>query len=131
LLPHPPLRSVPGRASGAKPRKTPVDTEPMNVQYFKQFTSGGSPMLLRSAATVFLCAFGVLSAADSAKPREESMKSDRFAEAHAPLFSPPKSQDAGALTQKVAGSLPPSAGAAVNVPVNGFIDKFIFAKIAK
>ena len=87
-------------------------------------------MLLRPAAVVLLCTFGVLSADDTAKPREESMRSDRFAEAHAPLFQPPKSHDAGALTQKVAGSLPQSTPAAVDVPVNNFVDKFIFAKIA-
>ena len=66
-------------------------------------------MLLRPAAVALLCTLSVLSADDAAKPREETMRSDRFAEAHAPLFQPPKSQDAGALTQKVAGSLTQSA----------------------
>ena len=42
-------------------------------------------MLLRSAAAALLCTLGALSADDTAKPREESMRSDRFAEAHAPL----------------------------------------------
>ena len=88
-------------------------------------------MLLRPAAVVFFSTLGVLSAAEAAKPREESMRSDRFAEAHAPLFQPPKSNQAGALTQKIAASLPRSGAAAVSVPVNNFIDKFIFAKIAK
>ena len=88
-------------------------------------------MLLRTAAVVGLCTFGVLSADDAAKPREESMRSDRFAEAHAPLFQAPKSQDAGALTQKVAGALPASAAAKAGVPVNNFVDKFLFAKIAQ
>ena len=88
-------------------------------------------MLLRPAAVVFFSTLGVLSAAEAAKPREESMRSDRFAEAHAPLFQPPKSNQAGALTQKIAASLPLSGAAAVNVPVNNFIDKFIFARIAK
>jgi Protein of unknown function (DUF1553)/Protein of unknown function (DUF1549) len=88
-------------------------------------------MLLRSRAAVFFFTLGVLSADDAAKPREESMRSDRFAEAHAPLFQPPKSNDAGALTQRVARSLPQSAAAAADVPVKNFVDKFIFGKIAK
>ena len=88
-------------------------------------------MLLRSAAIVFFCTIGVLSAADTAKPREESMRSDRFAEAHAPLFQPPKSIDAGALTQKVAGALPGGGLAVFDVPVKNFVDKFVFAKMAK
>ena len=88
-------------------------------------------LLLRLIAAVFLLTVAALSGDNAAKPREESMRSDRFAEAHAPLFQPPKSQDAGALTQKVAGSLPRSGANGVDVPLKNFIDKFIFAKIAK
>ena len=87
--------------------------------------------MLRSVAAVLLCTVGLLYADDAAKPREESMRSDRFADAHAPLFQPPKSQDAGALTAKVAGSLPAAPGTAVDVPVRGFIDRFIFGKLQR
>ena len=60
------------------------------------------------------------------------MRSDRFAEAHAPLFQPPKTAGAGALTQKVAGSLPEiRAPPPLDVPVNNFIDKHIFGKMQR
>src|SRR5262245_44024151 len=86
----------------------------------------------RLVAALLLCPLTVLVADDAAKPREESLRSDRFAEAHAPLFAPPKSNDAGALTQKVAGSLPKSATAVrLVVPASGFIDKFIFGKMQR
>jgi hypothetical protein len=85
----------------------------------------------RLVAVLLFCPLAALVADDAAKPREESMRSDRFADAHAPLFAPPKSNDAGALTQKVAGSLPKSPGAPLDVPSRGFIDKFIFAKMQR
>ena len=76
----------------------------------------------------------MLAAADNAakKPREESMASDRFAEAHAPLFQPPQSKDAGALTERVAPSLPASArSAAGNIPRRNFIDHYVFGKMER
>jgi hypothetical protein len=85
----------------------------------------------RLIVALLFCPLAVLAADDAAKPREESMRSDRFADAHAPLFAPPKSNDAGALTQKVAGSLPKSVMTALDVPANGFIDKFIFGKMQR
>ena len=81
----------------------------------------------RLVAALLLCPLATL-VADDAKPREESMRSDRFADAHAPLFAPPKSNDAGALTQKVAGSLPRS-GAPLVVPASGFIDRLVLGKM--
>ena len=49
------------------------------------------------------------------------MRSDRFAEAHAPLFRAPASKDAATLTEWVASSL----------PRRNFIDEHIFAKMAR
>jgi hypothetical protein len=80
--------------------------------------------------SVVVCAARVF-AADSPKPREESMRSDRFAEAHAPLFQPPKSQDAGALTNKVAASLPKVSSATLDLPPRNYIDRYIFAKMQR
>ena len=40
------------------------------------------------------------------KAQVEPMSQDRFSEIHAPLFQPPKSNNAGALTERVAASLP-------------------------
>jgi uncharacterized protein DUF1549/uncharacterized protein DUF1553 len=90
-------------------------------------------MALRLPVTLNLivCLSSVAAAGDSAKPREESMRSDRFAEAHAPLFQPPKSQDAGALTDKVAAALPKGVPGATGVPARNFIDRYIFGKMAR
>src|SRR5690242_20722151 len=86
--------------------------------------------MLRLTAVLLLCPLAAL-ADDAAKPREESMRSDRFADAHAPLFQPPKSNDAGALTQQVAGSLQGSASTRFDVRANNFIDRFIFGKLQR
>ncbi len=65
----------------------------------------------------------------SQKPREESMASDRFAEAHAPLFAP-KTNEAGALTERVARSLPATrADSATRAARRNFIDDHIFGKM--
>jgi len=80
--------------------------------------------------TMVVCAACVF-AGDSPKPREESMRSDRFAEAHAPLFQPPKSQNAGALTDKVAASLPKVSSATLDLPPRNYIDRHIFAKMQR
>ncbi len=72
-----------------------------------------------------------LLAGDAVKPKEESMSSDRFSEAHAPLFQPPKSQNSGALTVQVAPSLPASARNAAPVPLRGYVDREIFGKMDK
>ena len=73
----------------------------------------------------------MLAADDAAKPREESMRSDRFADAHAPLFQPPKSKDAGALTRRSPDRCPNPAAAPLDVAVHNFIDKFIFGKMQR
>ena len=43
--------------------------------------------MLRLGAALLFCPLVLLVADDAAKPREESMRSDRFADAHAPLFA--------------------------------------------
>jgi len=82
---------------------------------------------------VMACAV-LLSAADQPqkKPREESMASDRFAEAHAPLFQP-KAKDAGAVTERVASSLPRLARSASGgrMARRNFIDQYIFGKMER
>jgi hypothetical protein len=70
--------------------------------------------VLRAAAGLLslgiaVCAADGKQAKKPAAMREESMASDRFAEAHAPLFRPPKSNDAGALTERPASQKPPIA----------------------
>src|SRR5437762_2938703 len=67
------------------------------------------------------------------KAREESMASDRFSEAHAPLFQPPKSQNAGVLTERIAPSLPgtPQRNAPNRLPRRNFIDAHIFSKMER
>lgn len=78
--------------------------------------------------------FAMLAMAGDAakKPREESMASDRFAEAHAPLFQPPNSKDAGALTERIAPALPMSArSGAASVARNNFIDQHIFGNMER
>src|SRR3954447_11219589 len=85
----------------------------------------------RLVAIVFFGAILVLLADDSAKPREESMRSDRFADAHAPLFAPPKSNDVGRLTEKVAGSLPKSSAPPLDLRAGGFIDGLVLGKMQR
>lgn len=74
-----------------------------------------------------------VTAAEKAKPREESMASDRFAEAHSSMFQPPNSKDAGSLTERVASSLPANAGQAslARTPRRNFIDEYIFGKMER
>jgi uncharacterized protein YukE len=70
--------------------------------------------------------------ADKAKPaKPEPMAADRFAEIHAPLFAPPKTKDAGAVTERVAGSLPASGFSKVRMPRRNFIDNHIFGKMER
>ena len=63
------------------------------------------------------------------KAREESMSSDRFAEAHAPLFQPPQSKDAGSLTEKMIPSKPGAKTTVVRTARRNFIDEHIFGKM--
>ena len=57
----------------------------------------------------FLAVASMLLWAADDQPRKaqvEPMSQDRFSEIHAPLFQPPKSNNAGALTERIAASLP-------------------------
>src|SRR5207248_10682650 len=78
----------------------------------------------------FLFAGSLLAADTPKKAKIEPMAQDRFAEAHAPLFQPPPSKDAGALTERVAPSRP-GVAAADRMPRRNFIDEFIFAKMER
>src|SRR5258705_13568237 len=63
------------------------------------------------------------------KAQVEPMSQDRFSEIHAPLFQPPKSNDAGALTERVAGSLPGAKPNTAPVARRNFVDEHIFEKM--
>src|ERR1700758_2470373 len=65
------------------------------------------------------------------KAQVEPMSQDRFSEIHAPLFQTPKSQDASALTQRIAASLPGSKADPAPVPRKNFIDEQIFGKMER
>src|ERR1700737_1275112 len=65
------------------------------------------------------------------KAQVEPMSQDRFSEIHAPLFQPPKSQDAGALTDRIAASLPGSKLVSAPVPRRNFVDHQIFGKMER
>src|SRR5205809_3928716 len=80
-----------------------------------------------------LAAASLLCAAD-AQPRKaqvEPMSQDRFSEIHAPLFQPPKSNNAGALTERVAASLHGAKTTSAPVPSRNFIDERIFGKMER
>src|SRR5580698_8717811 len=76
-------------------------------------------------------ALSLLSAADeqAKKAQVEPMSQERFSEIHAPLFQPPKSNNAGELTDRVAASLPAGGVSSAPVPRRNFIDAQIFAKM--
>src|SRR5437867_4380476 len=65
------------------------------------------------------------------KAQDEPMSQDRFSEIHAPLFQPPKSNNAGALTERIAASLPGAQTASAPVPRHNFVDEHIFSKMAR
>src|SRR5215472_6339846 len=84
-------------------------------------------------AGVAVAVSALLLAADE-QPRKaqvEPMSQDRFSEVHAPLLQPPKSQDAGALTERVAGSLPGAKTNSAPVARRNFIDDEIFGKMER
>src|SRR5262249_3691146 len=89
---------------------------------------------LAPAGAGLLCVASALIWAADEKPRKaqvEPMSQDRFSEIHAPLFQPPKSNDAGALTEKVAGSLPRTQAKSAPVAKRNFIDERIFGKMKR
>src|SRR5437773_4163161 len=65
------------------------------------------------------------------KAQVEPMSQDRFSEIHAPLFQPPKSNNAGALTERVAASLPGAKTTSAPVLRRNFIDERIFGKMER
>ena len=68
--------------------------------------------------------------APQAKP--ESMSMDRFSEIHAPLLQPAPSSDLGAITDRVASTLPASsASAEARMPRRNYIDEYIFGKMER
>ena len=103
------------------------------------FSDGGNWMKPRALVVTlgFFALAAMLPAANNPpnksklKPAQpELMPAERFAEAHAPLFEPPKSKDLGAVTERVL----PSAGSSVSspdVPLHGFIDQQIFGKMRR
>ena len=75
----------------------------------------------------------LLWAADD-KPRKaqvEPMSQDRFSEIHAPLFQPPKSTNAGSLTERIAASLPGTKASSTPIARRNFVDQHIFSKMAR
>src|SRR5438034_4122022 len=82
----------------------------------------------------FLVAASALLWAADDQPRKaqvEPMSQDRFSEIHAPLFQPPKSNNAGALTDRIAASLPGTQPSSAPVPRRNFVDEHIFSKMAR
>src|SRR6266850_5782383 len=72
-------------------------------------------------------------AADSPKQQTKppADTSNMSSDVHAPLFQGPKSLDAGAATERLAGSLPRAAAKSEPVPHRNFIDDRIFGKMEK
>lgn len=83
------------------------------------------------AGAGFACAAmaAYLTAGGPDKPREESMRSDRFSDAHAPLFRGAESRNAATLTERVLPSRTGSLAATACMPRRNFIDAHIFGKI--
>jgi hypothetical protein len=82
----------------------------------------------------FLAVTSMLLWAADDQPRKaqvEPMSQDRFSEIHAPLFQPPKSNNAGALTERIAASLPGTKATSAPVPRHNFVDQHIFAKMER
>ncbi|HTM51738.1 MAG TPA: DUF1549 domain-containing protein [Bryobacteraceae bacterium] len=59
------------------------------------------------------------------------MSQDRFSEIHAPLFQPPKANNTGALTERVAATLPGGKGVQTPVVRRNFVDEYIFSKMTR
>jgi len=92
---------------------------------------------MRNFASVgagFLAAASTLLWAADSQPKPaqvEPMSQDRFSEIHAPLFQPPQSKDAAALTERIAASLPGGKANSAPVPRRNFIDEQIFGKMER
>lgn len=78
-------------------------------------------------------ALGTAIAADQ-KPRPaqiEQLAPDRFSDVHAPLFQPPKSNDAGAMTESISPSNKRAPAISTPTARRNFVDEFIFSKMEK
>jgi len=80
---------------------------------------------------VYVAAVWAADPAVKKRAREESMASDRFAEAHAPMFQPPHSKDASALTERLVPSKGAARLAVARVERKNFIDEHIFGKMER
>ncbi len=82
---------------------------------------------------MWFLALGIATAADQApRPAQvEQLPPDRFSDAHAPLFQPPKSNEAGVITERVSPSNKSAAAISTPVARRNFVDNFIFAKMEK
>ena len=93
--------------------------------------------ILSTALWVWIGGFALFGQSEEARkqPREakpEAMPPEQFSKTHAPLFSAPKSNDAGSLTERLVESRPHGEQpAATLVPRRNFIDRFIFRKIER
>lgn len=86
------------------------------------------PRSALAAAALYL-AGAIVCLAD--KPPKKSADDPAIpAEAHAPLFQSPRSQGAGALTDRVTAVLP-AVGKQSNLPKRDFIDKHIFGRMER
>jgi hypothetical protein len=90
---------------------------------------------MRRTAIAALCTFAsaaLMWGAEKAprKAQPETMATDAFAEAHAPIFQAPPSKDAGALTERVTPSTKDGKPAARAARAN-FIDGYIFGKMER
>jgi hypothetical protein len=68
-------------------------------------------------------------AADSQQKKPPADTAEMSSEVHAPLFQPPKSNEAGMRTAKLTEGLPAAAGSTTKIPRRNFIDDFIFGKM--
>src|SRR5260370_10810822 len=84
-------------------------------------------------AGFLIAASALLWAADDQpkKAQVEPMSQDRFSEIHAPLFQPPKSNDAGALTARIAALLRAAKTTSAPVPRRNYVDEQIFGKMER
>ncbi|MEX2261040.1 MAG: DUF1549 domain-containing protein [Bryobacteraceae bacterium] len=65
------------------------------------------------------------------KARPEAISPDRFSEIHAPLFQPPKSKEAGALTERMKPSTSSLPGSAASLAPRNYIDQHIFGEMQR
>src|SRR5438552_19063137 len=69
------------------------------------------------------------SSPDKAKP--EALSQEKFSEIHAPLLQPAKTNEAGALTERVARALPATPGNITKALRRNYIDDQIFGNLER